>query len=313
MNKLRRKIPIAASIFSILLLILGLTEVNAQDMSKYYTVMHPDEFKIDWTGFYQLMNEKTAEIREELPHHLDLPYGTDPKQKLDIYLPKGTQISSAPVFLFLHGGGFREGDRAQYGAIAEPFAKNGIITVVASYRLTGDGFHYPDQPNDVRDAIKWLFENISQYGGDPELIYVGGHSAGAIITADIGGNRAWMEEAGLPKRILKGVVPVSGPYDLREAGKPGEQSSYAPTPHLREEASPILHIYDPAPVAIVAVGSEEKYQQTSLELVKALQAAGCKAQYLLLDGDHKDTVLSMTKEGSALFQAVLDMINKRKE
>src|SRR3990172_3078309 len=96
------------------LLISSPAWVTAQDMSKYYTVMHPDKFEIDWKGFYQTMTEKTAEVRKVLPHHLDLAFGDNPKQKLDLYLPKGANISSAPVFLFLHGGGFREGDRAQY-------------------------------------------------------------------------------------------------------------------------------------------------------------------------------------------------------
>jgi acetyl esterase/lipase len=300
-----------SGLLGILLLISSPTLVTAQDMSKYYTVTHPDEFEIDWTGFYNLMTEKTARIRNELPHHLNLPYGAHPKQKLDIYLPRGTDLSSAPVFLFLHGGGFREGDRAQYGAIAAPFAKHGIITAVASYRLTEDGFHYPDQPNDMKAAIKWIFENISQYGGDRESIYAGGHSAGAILSADIGGNRDWMEQMWLPKEILKGIVPVSGPYDLREGGRPGERSAYAPTPELLEQASPILHVNDPVPAAIVAVGSVEKYQQSSLEFVEKLQARGCRAEYLLLEGeDHKDTALSLANPESELFQAVLRMITR---
>ena len=309
MNYFKNTISIPSGLLCILTLVMYPSWVTAQDMSKYYTVMHPEKFEIDWTGFYNTMIEKTAQVRKNLPHHLDLAYGTDPKQKLDIYLPEGTNLTAAPVFLFLHGGGFREGDRAQYGAVAAPFAKHGIITAVASYRLTVDGFHYPDQPNDAKAAIKWIFENISQYGGDPNSIYVGGHSAGAILTADIGGNRNWMAEAGLPKQVLKGIVPVSAPYDMRAEGRPGEQSSYAPTPELQEQASPILHINDPAPDAIVAVGSLEKYQQSSQELVNKLQAMGGHAQYVLLDGeDHKDTALSMADEGSAIFQAVLAMI-----
>ena len=106
--------------------------VNAQDMYQYYTVSHPDEFDIDWGSFYSRMNEHTARVRDEYPHHLDLAYGTDPKQRLDIYLPKG-EVANAPVFLFVHGGGFREGDKAHYGSVAEPFIKRGVITVAPSY------------------------------------------------------------------------------------------------------------------------------------------------------------------------------------
>ncbi len=290
------------------LLMLFTAVINAQDMSKYYTVMHPEDFTIDWTGFYKRNNELTARVREHYLHFLDLAYGSDPKQVLDLYLPEG-EVSNAPVFLFLHGGGFREGDKAHYGSVAEPFVNRGVITTVASYRLTGSGAHYPDQSDDVKGAIKWLFENIKEYGGNPEAIFVGGHSAGAILSADIGVDRAWLADMGMPKGILKGIVPVSGPYDVRDRGRPGELYTYAPTPELREQASPILHIKDPVPAALVAVGSEEGYQESSMAFTEALKTAGVDAHYLLLDGeDHADTALSLANGDSELFRQVIEMI-----
>ena len=290
------------------LLMLFTAVTNAQDMSKYYTVMHPEDFTIDWTGFYKRNNEHTARVREHYLHYLDLAYGSDPKQVLDLYLPEG-EVSNAPVFLFLHGGGFREGDKAHYGSVAEPFVNRGVITAVASYRLTGSGAHYPAQSDDAKSTVKWLFENISQYGGNPENIYVGGHSAGAILSADIGVNLAWLAEMGMPKEILKGIVPVSGPYDLRSRGRPGEVYTYAPTPELREQASPILHVNDPVPAALVAVGSEEAYQESSVAFTEALKAGGVDAQYLLLEGgDHADTALSLANENSELFKQTIKMI-----
>ena len=292
----------------VVLLVFPTGALFAQDMSKYYTVQHPDEFTIDWTGFYHRMNEHTARVRELYPHHLDLAYGSDPKQRLDLYLPEG-EVSNAPVFLFLHGGGFREGDRAHYGSVAEPFVTSGVITAVASYRLTGSGAHYPDQPDDVKSTVKWLFENIKQYGGNPEALYVGGHSAGAILSADIGVDRAWLVEMGMPKEILKGIIPVSGPYDVRARGRPGQVYTYAPTPELREQASPILHVNDPVPVALVAVGSEEGYQESSVAFTEALKVAGVDARYLLLDGeDHADTALSLANGDSELFRQVRDLM-----
>ena len=304
---LKTKLPILA-----VLLMLFTVVMNAQDMSKYYTVMHPEDFTIDWTGFYKRNNEHTARVREQFPHHLDLAYGSDPKQVLDLYLPEG-EVSNAPVFLFLHGGGFREGDKAHYGSVAEPFVNRGVITAIASYRLTGSGSHYPDQPDDVKSTVKWLFDNISQYGGNPENIYVGGHSAGAILSADIGVDRAWLVEMGMPKEILKGIVPVSGPYDVRARGRPGEVYTYAPTPELREQASPILHVNDPVPAALVAVGSEEAYQESSMAFTEALKAAGVDAHYLLLEGeDHADTALSLANENSELFKQALRMILEAK-
>ena len=81
-------------IFSLLFFLPNAT--SGQDKSTYYTVMHADEFTIDWAGWYQKGDELTAELRAEFPHHLDLAYGEDAKQKLDLYLPKGN-LKDAPV------------------------------------------------------------------------------------------------------------------------------------------------------------------------------------------------------------------------
>ena len=280
-----------------------------QDASTYYTVMHPEQFEIDWASFYAEAEKRTAAARKRLPHHLDLSYGENAKQRLDLYLPE-EQRKGAPVFLFLHGGGFREGDRAQYGFIAEPLAERGIVTAVASYRLTGDGFHYPDQPEDAKLALEWLYRNVAEYGGDPTALYVGGHSAGAILAADLGVDRRWLAEAGIPESALRGIVPVSGPYDLRTSGRPGESDAYAPTPEKEVQASPLLNIKNPAPNALVALGStEERFLDSSGKLVEALQKAGVKAELLVLDGeDHKDTVLSMADTDSPLFEKAIEMM-----
>jgi arylformamidase len=311
-----------AAASALLALTAYVPDAAAQDASTYYTVQHPEQFKIDWGAFYRQADAKTAAVRAQLPHYLNLAYGQDVKQRLDLYLPT-KKPAHAPVFLFLHGGGFREGDRAQYGFVAKPFADHGVITAVASYRLTGDGFKYPDQPHDTQLAVEWLYRNIAKYGGDPDRLYVGGHSAGAILSAEIGVDRAWLKSAGIPTRVLRGIAPVSGPYDLRTPGRPGEDSAYAPTPELKEQASPLLHIVDPAPAAVVALGSAEnlgsaKQSDMVMDSSKAfaakLQAAGVKTQLLILDGkDHRGTVTALGDEDSELFKAVIQMITASPE
>jgi acetyl esterase/lipase len=300
------------------LLLAATTSAHSQDASQYYTVQHPEQFKTDWTGFYRQADARTAAVRSELPHQLDLQYGENVKQRLDLYFP-AIKAATAPVFLFLHGGGFREGDRAQYGFVAKPFALSGIIVAVASYRLTGDGFRYPSQLEDAKLAVEWLYRSIKRYGGNPDRIFVGGHSSGAILAADIDVDRSWLERSGIPKHVLRGIAPVSGPYDLRTPGQPSAEnvfwSGYVPTPELRAQASPILHIVDPAPAAVVAAGSTEdegydNYVASSKAFVAKLLAHGTHAQYLSLPGAaHKDTVLALGDEKSELSRAVIQMIN----
>jgi acetyl esterase/lipase len=308
----------ATNVLMALLLALAAQTVVAQDASTYYTVMHPEQFKTDWTGFYRQADAKTAAVRAQVRHELDIPYGADVKQRLDIYFPAKT-AAKAPVFLFLHGGGFREGDRAQYGFVAKPFADHGVISVIASYRLTGGGFIYPAQRDDARLAVLWLYHNIARYGGDAERIYIGGHSSGAILAADLGVDRAWLEQSGAPKRLLRAIVPISGPYDLRTAANPIEPnvfwSAYTPSAESRAQASPSLHILDPVPTALVVAGSTENegyddYVGSSEAFVAQLTAFGTRAKFLSLPGaGHRDTVWALGNEHSELFQAVLRLIN----
>jgi arylformamidase len=280
----------------------------AQDRSTYYTVVHRDQFKINWAAFYEKAEAMTAATRNALPHVLDVAYGTHPKQRLDLYFPTQFPEASragAPVLLFLHGGGFREGDRLQYGFIAAPFAARGIITAVASYRLTPE-FTYPAQPEDIQLALGWLWKNIKAQKGDPERIFVAGHSAGAILAADVAVKTAWLGRLSLPAGLLKGVIPISGGYDLNDLPS---VHNYVPDETTRGEASPITHVSVGVPPAIVAVGSGEPYVASSRALVESIRARGGQADLLVLDGlDHAQTVLALGDERSPLFKAVLGLI-----
>jgi acetyl esterase/lipase len=277
---------------------------SAQDWTTYHTVVHAKDFELDWGKFYRMAEAKTMAVRKELRHELDVPYGKDPKQRMDLYFPTA-KASNAPVLLFLHGGGFREGDRKQYGYVGEPFAKHGIITVVASYRLT-PGFKHPAQPDDAKAIVAWIHKNIARHGGDPHAIYISGHSAGAILTADVGVDLAWLDALKVPRSAVRGIVPISGSYDLRGS----KRLEYLPTPEAEEKASALLHVNAPAPVAIVAYGSlEERLKEPSAALVKALTAKGIKAKTLNLEGkDHATAVWELSDENSPLTKAILAMI-----
>jgi acetyl esterase/lipase len=290
----------------------------AQDASTYYTVQHPEQFKTDWAGFYRQADAATAAVRATTRHTLDLPYGSDVKQRLDLYFP-ATTTSAAPVFLFFHGGGFREGDRAQYGFIAKSFTAHGIIAAVASYRLTGAGFIYPAQRDDAAQAMIWVYKNIGRLGGDPGRIYLGGHSSGAIMVAELGADRTWLRKASIAPRALRGIVAVSAPYDLRTPEEPEAKevfwSGYVPTARLRGIASPMLHIVDPVPVFYVVAGANENrgyddYASSSRMFVDRLRGRGVKARVLIVPGaGHRDTVQGLGDDHSELFKGVLEMIN----
>ena len=294
---------------------------QAQDKSEYYTYQHAGTFEIDWVGFYDKIDEWTVATRHELPHKLDIAYGDDEKQKLDLYWPR-EKPSLAPVFLFIHGGGFREGDRSHYGYVAAPFAKSGFITAVTSYRLTAQGFHYPSQPEDIRAALTWLYRNVADYGGDPEQIFVGGHSAGGILTAEVCVRGAWLKEKGLPSDLIKGCAPIStsivvgdpeaaiggGVYATRKA----EGNAYVADPALRQEADPLQNIDTAPPVVFFSAGSKEAiYHDSAALFVKRLKALDSHAEFLILeDHDHADTALVLGDAESLLVREIMRMFGQ---
>jgi acetyl esterase/lipase len=284
---------------------IAATSASGQDKSTYYTVRHPEEFKINWNAFYDRADALTAAARKVLPHTLDLAYGDDPKQRLDVYGP-AQKPSAAPVFVFLHGGGFREGDRAHYGFVARPLAERGIVTVIPSYRLLPTA-RYPDQPHDVRQALTWVFRNIQRYGGDPQAIYVGGHSAGAILSAYVSVKTDWLAASSLPRDLIKGCAPISAPYDLRHEKAVND---YVADPARRAEASPLLQVENPPPTCVVAVGTDEAYGPSSEELAKKMRAKNTSVQFVVLqDMDHAETALALGDAGGRLVGALLAMMH----
>lgn len=110
-------------------------------------------------------------------------YGQHPRQVLDIYQPAGR--TNLPILVYVHGGGYISGDRdgdVVYGNVTTYFARNGMLAINAEYRLAPE-FAWPSGGNDVAGVVAWVKKNAAQYGGDPNRIYLMGHSAGATHVA----------------------------------------------------------------------------------------------------------------------------------
>ena len=247
------------------------------------------------------------ETRGRLPHELDIAYGGDRKQRLDVYLSPGAQ-GPAPVLVFLHGGGNREGDRLQYGYVARPFAANGVITVVASYRLQPE-HPWPAQRDDAQAVLEWVYHNIAERGGDPGRVFLAGHSAGSRLTAILSYRADWLDDRSLPRDLIKGAALISGISSI-----PDEEEM--PDPKLRAEADVLSRVVNPPPRNIIAVGALEagggrdgRRLENSTALAESLRAAGAEVDLLVPEGhDHATLVLSLGDEGSELCAAILGMI-----
>lgn len=142
----------------------------------------------------------------------DISYGPDERNRLDIFRQEGT--SGAPVLVFVHGGGFVMGDKHTEGSpfysnIGDFAARRGMVGVTITYRLA-PAHRFPSGPEDVALAVKWLRENIADYGGDPGKIVLAGQSAGAVHVAGyVAHKRFHVAENG----GIAGAMIMSGMFD----------------------------------------------------------------------------------------------------
>jgi acetyl esterase/lipase len=133
------------------------------------------------------------------------------KHRLDLFVPEG--LKDAPVLIFVHGGGWTSGDKNLYSFIGRAFAEQGFVTAVINYRLSPQVQH-PAHIEDVARAFAWVYRNIAQYGGNPEKIFVMGHSAGGHLVALLALDEKYLQAHGLTLAAIKGAIPISGIYDV---------------------------------------------------------------------------------------------------
>ena len=147
--------------------------------------------------------------RATLTHHLDIAYGPTASETLDIFPAKQAH---APVFVFIHGGYWRALSSKEFSGVALGLQACGITTVVVNYALC-PWVSLDEIVRQVRASIAWTVRNIAQFGGNPDCIGLGGHSAGGHLTA-MALMTEWARDYGLAQDPIKAALCISGLYDL---------------------------------------------------------------------------------------------------
>jgi acetyl esterase/lipase len=145
-------------------------------------------------------------------HERDIAYGAYDRQRLDVYAPVKV-TAPAPVVVFFYGGAWRTGRRADYLFAGEAFASRGLVAVIADYRLYPE-VRFPDFVVDSAQAVRWTRENIARFGGDPERLFLVGHSAGAYNAAMLAFDPRYLRGVGLEPSAVRGFIGLAGPYDF---------------------------------------------------------------------------------------------------
>jgi arylformamidase len=217
----------------------------------------------------------------------DVPYGDLERQVLDIHAPKDAK--NLPVVFWIHGGGWQAGDKSLVQEKPKMFVERGFVFVSTNYRLLPK-VEMETIFRDVAKSIGWVHKNISAHGGDPNRLFVMGHSAGAQLAALICIDERYLKSEGVPFSALQGCVPVDGDtYDvpaiietaetrLRVHGEPmpknGHRIKFGNDPEKHKDYSAVTHVAKGKgipPFLILFVGDHPDTGAQARRLAKVLK------------------------------------------
>jgi len=242
--------------------------------------------------------------------HRGLAYGQDPRQKLDIYVPRGLK-APAPVLLFFYGGGWQGGNRDNYRGFGQAFASAGIVTVVADYRLY-PAVKYPAFVADAAGAAAWLHSHAADYCGDIMRIFVSGHSAGAYNAVMLASEPDFIQAEGGELNWIRGVIGIAGPYDFL----PMEEPAYIDMFHGRDnpQSMPVNHVNGKRPPMLLVAGDQDGtvHPRNTASMAAKLRAFSSPVQEVHYPGTgHVGIILSLLpvfRGRTNLRQDMLDFI-----
>ncbi len=235
-------------------------------------------------------------------------YGPTPVEGLDVYM---TKRPNAPINIFIHGGAWRGGLAKDFGYPAELFVHAGAHYVAPDFiNVIEAGGNLMPMAEQVRRAVAWVRRNAQSFGGDPERIYVSGHSsgghlAGVILTTD------WRKNFDLPTDTVKGGLCCSGMFDLKPVRLSARSSYVKFTDEMEQALSSQRHLDKLNAPVIIAHGTLEtpEFQRQSRDFATAVKATGKSAQLVVGEGyNHFEMPETLANPYGLLGRAVLEQM-----
>jgi arylformamidase len=247
---------------------------------------------------------ESARARETLPGRLDLRYGPNPGETLDVFLPEGE--GPWPVHVFVHGGYWRSLDKQDFSFVARGLQPAGALVAVINYALVPT-VDMDELVRQVRASVAWLHRNVEALGGDRDNITVSGHSAGGHLTAMLM-STDWQAVAGLPPDVVKAGCGISGLYDLEPIRLCYLNETLGLTMESARRNSPVHVVPAAAGPLLLPVGAAEgdEYHRQTESLAAAWRRRGLTVEVMDMAGhDHFSIITELERPGTPLSRAIL--------
>lgn len=268
----------------------------------------------------------TSKRTKDIPYKATSSAGFNPeKNVLDVYRPNGKAAKPAPVVVFFHGGNWNSGSKNIYWFIGRRLAKQGVVAVIPSYRLSPE-VQVPAMADDCAQAVLWVKNHIADFGGDPGRIYVMGHSAGGGLAALLAVQDTYFTKLGLAQNPIKGAI-LDDPaginmYDyLKEMKYPSDRQYLIPfgdKPEGWRDVSPFYQVRSggasgpAAPPTLLYVGGNTypSIIDGAKSFHEKLLALGVKSQYTVLPGKkHVPMASQLFWKRNVIYRETLKLVN----
>jgi acetyl esterase/lipase len=219
-------------------------------------------------------------------------YSAD-RHVLDVYAPKKSSATRRPVVVFIHGGSWNSGSKNIYTFVGRRLARHNVVGVVINYRLS-PAVQVSDQADDCARAVQWVTQHIGEYGGDPERVFVMGHSAGGGLAALLAADDTRFAKLGMAKNPVKGAI-LDDPAGLDMADYltkmqyPGDEKylvAFGKDPAGWRAASPVYHLTSHAPPMLLFAGGKTypSIAEGTPLFQKRLESLGVKSKFTVVPG-----------------------------
>lgn len=244
------------------------------------------------------------------PADLSVIFAPDAGLSMDIYKPHVAAGAAAPVVVFFYGGSWQRGKRAQYRFVGQRLADNGVLAIVADYRTYPQAM-FPAFMDDAARAVRRVRDEAAAWGGDPDRIFIAGHSAGAQIAALLATDPRYLRAHGVEPGQLAGVIGLSGPYDFNVTGDLVDVFG-PPSLWPRAQAANFVDGDEPPFLLLHGTGDKVVEYADSVELAEKLRSHGVAATVKLLpDAGHLTPLAGLydPKRAPDVLAGMLDFIN----